>query len=874
MTRPSRHSWREALALLLVRAAAVVVPRRDRDAWRQEWEAEIVHRADWSDDMSLVRRSAGSIFDAAWLRRQFTRDSDLVHDVTHAWRLYRRSPAGVGLVMVLLGIGIGAATAVFSAVDAILLKPLPFPDAARTARIFQHSNTGERTDASPGNFFDWQARATRMDFAAAEPYSRDYTGGAEPEILSGARVTEGFFDAFGVRPQYGRLPSRDDYRLRRSVVVLSDAVWTRRFGAAPDIVGRSIRLDDEPFEVIGILPATFEPRVLGGRLDVWTLKATVEDYERRMRSASHWYVVARLRPGVTLAEGQAELDRISAQLGVEHPQTNRTVRAAAVPLRTHLAGGTERPLALLALGAALILVLAVGSVANLQLTLLTARLHEFAVRSALGAARGRIVRQVIAESAAIAVVAVGIGLTLASIALGLLRGAALDLPPLAAGATLNLTTILFAVGLGLAAAVLSSALPVLTVLRSGTAGRVPGALSVRGQVPKLYGRSALVVVQISLALVLLVSAGLLARSFIKLLGVDAGLMPRHLLALQVFAYDRNDTAAKRTQFFADTIARMRALPGVESVGAASTVPFLKADLDISSALVIQGKPATPDAVPRVFLTSATPGYFRTAGIPLRRGRDFEPTDTLQSRMVAIVNEVAARRFWPGADPIGSTIEVVDYGRKKTLEIVGVSGDIRYGGLEGSPRPEVFIPHAQSPAAGMTYVVRTAGDVVSINSLKQAVWAVDPLQTFYDAGAVPDMISASLRPRVFILQLALFFAGIGFVLAIAGAYGAVAWAVRRRTAEFGVRMALGATGSDIRRHMLAYGSRLAAIGLAIGLVCALALGRLLGTFLYEVQPGDPLTLLAITATVFLAVLAAAWLPARRASRIDPTVALGR
>ena len=532
------------------------------------------------------------------------------------------------------------------------------------------------------------------------------------------------------------------------------------------------------------------------------------------------------------------------------------------------------PLALLALAAGLILILAVGSVANLQLTLLTARLQEFAVRSALGAARGRIVRQVVAESAAIALVAVGIGLTLASTALGLMRGAALDLPPIAAGATLNVTTILFALGLGLAAAVLSSALPVMTVLRSGAAGRVPGSLSVRGQVPVLYGRSALVVVQISLALVLLVSAGLLARSFVKLLGVDAGLTPRHLLALQVFAYDRNETAAKRIQFFADTVARMRALPGVETVGAASTVPFLKADMDISSPLVIQGRASSPESVPRVFLTSATPGYFRTAGIPLRRGRDFEQTDTLQSRMVAIVNDIAARRFWPGADPIGSTIEVVDYGRKKSLEIVGVVADLRYGGLEGASRPEVFIPHAQSPTAGMTYVVRTAGDVVSINSLKQAVWAVDPLQTFYDAGAVPDMIRASLRPRVFVLQLALFFAGIGFVLAIAGAYGAVAWAVRRRTAEFGVRMALGATGSDIRRHMLAYGSRLAAIGLAIGLVCALALGRLLNTFLFEVQPGDPLTLLAITATVFLAVLAAAWLPARRASRIDPTVALGR
>ncbi len=869
-----RSRLASSIALALVRCVSLIVPRADRAAWRREWEAEILHSAHGSADMSLVRRSAGSVYDAAWLRRQFTRDSDLVHDVRHAWRLYRRTPAGVGLVVLLLGIGIGAATSVFSAVDAILLKPLPFPDPARTAIIWQRSDSAEQADVSPGNFLDWHARATRMDFAAAEPYSRDYTGGPRPEILEGGRVTQGFFEALGARAQHGRLPSADDYRERRSVVVLSDAVWKQRFGGTPDLVGTSIRLDDEAFEVIGILPASFEPRILGGRLDVWTIKSTIEPHELRIRGAGYWNVVARLKPGVTMAEAQAELESISLQLAAEYPQTNRTVRAWAMPLRTHLADGTERPLALLALGAALILILAVGSVANLQLTLLTARLQEFVVRSALGAARGRIVRQVIAEGAAIAVVAVAIGLFLASLALGFMRSAAVDLPPLASGAGLNLTTILFAVGLGLTAAVLSSAFPVLTVLRSGAGHHVAGALSVRGQVPILYGRSALVVVQISLALVLLVSAGLLARSFIRLLGVDAGLTPKNLLALQVFAYDRNETAAKRTQFFADTVARMRAVPGVESVGAASTVPFLKADLDISSPMIIQGRSAGADAVPRVFLVSATPGYFRTAGIALRRGRDFEATDTMQSRLVAIVNEVAARRFWPGADPIDSTIEVTDYGRKKTLVVVGVSADLRYGGLEGAARPEVFIPHAQSPSAAMTYVVRTAGDVVSINALKQTVWDVDPLQTFYDAGPVPEMIRASLGPRRFVLQLALFFASIGFVLAIAGAYGAVAWAVRRRTAEFGVRMALGATGADIRRHMLAYSSRLAAMGLGVGLVCALALSRLLGTFLFEVQPGDPVTLLAITATVFLAVLAAAWLPARRASRIDPTVALGR
>ncbi len=877
-----RRTLATSIALAAVRIAALLVPRQEREAWRREWEAEILHRqrtlaaapdADWAGQISLMRRSAGSIFDAAWLRRQLTTDSDFVHDVRHAWRLYRRAPATVGLVVLLLGVGIGSATAVFSALDAMLLRALPFPAADRLGLVWQQSDTGEHADVAPANYLDWRDRATRLELAAAEPYGWDYTGGAEPESLTGARVTEGFFDLLSPRLQLGRLPTPDDYRLRRAIVLLSDAIWKRRFGGDMTIVGRSIRLDGEPFEVIGILSPAFEPRILGGRLDAWTLKASFEDYERRSRGGGYWHVLARLRPGVTLAAAQAELDAISAQLGTEHPRTNRNVRASVMPLRSHLANGTERPLTLLGLGAAFILLLAVGSVATLQLSLLTARLQEFVVRSALGAARGRIVRQVVAESAALAAVAVALGVGLASIALGLMRSAMSDLSPTVAQAALNAPAVLFALGLGLVTATLASGLPLLTVLRSNAAARVSGPLSVRGQAPVLYGRSALVVVQIALALVLLASAGLLGRSFLRLAGVDAGLETPNLLALQVFAYDRNETAAKRMQFFADTITRIRTVPGVEAVGAASTVPFLKADIDISSRLVIHGRPSAPDEAPTVFLAAASPDYFRTAGIPLRRGRPFAETDTMTARGVAIVNETAARRFWPGADPIGATIEVVDYGRTKTLEVVGIAGDIRYGGLAGQARPEVFLPHAQSPSATMTYVVRTSIEPgAMIKAVKQAVWSVDPLQTFYDEGAVPDMIAASLRPRLVILQLALFFAGIGIVLATAGAYGAVAWAVRRRTAEFGIRMALGATATDVRRHLLVYGGRLAMAGIAIGLACALVLGRLLGSFLFEVRPTDPTTLAAISAGVLAVVLAATWIPARRAMRIDPLQAL--
>ena len=872
------------LALALVRLASRLVPRREREAWRREWEAEIIHghlalandgRTSWRDQMSLARRASGSLADAAWLRRQFTTDSDVVHDLRHTLRLYRRSPGMVGLVIAVLAVGIGATTAVFSGVDAMLLRPVPFADARRLLTIWQQSPESDKADVAPANFVDWRARATEFAaLAAAEPFSRDYTGGTEPEILPGARVTEGFFEVLRAEPAHGRLFSADDYRLNRSVAVISHGLWQRRFGADPAMIGRSVRLDEVPFEVVGILPSNFEPKILGGRLDVWTPKLALEEYEKQSRTGGYWHVVGRVNPESTAERAQLDLDRISAQLSREHPRTNTDVRARAIPMRTHLADGAERPLLLLGLGAAFILLLALGSVVNLQLSLLTARLQEFAVRTALGAGRARLVRQVFVESVAIAGVAVALGIALAAGLLAIVRAVSPDALAVTGGAELNLTVLTFAAMLGLIAATLAAVLPVLTILRSDVSTTARATLGSRGQVPMLYGRSALVVVQIALAVVLLVSAGLLGRSFIRLLGVDAGLDTRHLVAAQVFAYDRNDTAAKRTAFFANTIDRIAALPGVERAGAASTVPFLKADIDIGSPLVVHGRPPVAGTeAPRIFLTQATPGYFAAAGISIRRGRAFTADDRLEARPVGLVNESAARLHWPGEDPVGRTVEITDVGRQKTVEIVGIVADLRYGGLEGVSRPELFLPHAQSPSAAMTYVVRTSIDAgVMVEAIKRAVWSVDPLQTFYDVGAVADMIRTSLRPRIFALRLVSIFAAVGLLLAIAGSYGAVAWAMRRRTAEFGVRLALGAQRADIRRHMLGYAAKLAIAGVAIGVAGALALGRTLRSFLFQVEATDPLTLAVVAGLLLGAVFSAAVLPARRASRIDPVAAL--
>jgi putative ABC transport system permease protein len=873
----------------VVRLFGVIVPRRDRPAWRREWESEILNhqltlereqRSTWRSQMPVTRRALGSVLDAAWLRRQFTRDSEVVQDLRHITRIGARSPLLLGLAVGVLALGIGATTAVFSAVEAIFLRPLPYADADRIVMLWQKTQQTAAADdeVAPANFLDWRTQLTSgfEIVAAAEPFSRDYIGAGEPEIFAGARVTEGFFDVFRVEPLHGRLFTQDDYRQRRNVVILSAAVWQRRFGGDPGVVGRQVRLDADSFEVVGVLPASFQPRVLAPELDTFTPKHTIEDYELRSRGGGYWQVAAKLRPGTAPAQAQAELDSVSAKLAAAHPRTNADMRGSIMPLRTHLAGGLDRTVLLLGAGAALILTLACTTVANLLFSLLAARLREFAVRTALGADRSRLVRQVLTESAAIAFAAVAGGIAISWAMVTLVRAASPPASPVIGVAAINPTVIAFAAAAGIIAAMASALLPILAVTRANVTPALRGSLAARtaGAGPR-QARSALVVVQISLALVLLIASGLLVRSLARLVAVDPGLATKNLVAAQVFAYDRNETAAKRIAFFAETLSRVRAIPGVDAAGAASTVPFVKADIDMETPLTVVGRPPADETeAPRVFLTVATPGYFKAAGIPLRRGRIFDDDATLASQFVVLINDTAARRHFAGEDPIGRFIEVVDYGsRRKRAEIIGTVGDLRYGGLESQPRPEVFLAHRQSPQATMTYVVRTAVDPASmIASIKQRVWSVDPLQTFYDAGAVEDMVAASLRPRVLALRLVLLLAAVGIVLALAGTYGAVASVIRRRTSEFGVRVALGATGSDIRRLIVRYGLRLAAAGILTGFVATMPLVRVMETFLFEVSPTDPATFAGVAAALAAAVLVAAYFPARRAAKIDPVKAL--
>jgi putative ABC transport system permease protein len=882
MTAP-RASLTVRLCVAAVRLFSALVPARARREWRLEWEGELRHRGmllearrhnDWRHRMDLFRRVLGALPDAAWLRRQVTADADIVHDLRHGARMLRKSPTFTVSAVFILAIGLGGTVSIVTLLDTLLFRPLPYLEAERVMTLWQRRAAvpEDLEDVSPANFLDWRERSVSFSaLAAVVPYSHDYTGGSEPEVLFGAQVTEGFWDALGMQPALGRgfLPE-EHVRGARAVVIISHGLWQRRLGSDPAIVNKTIRMDDEPWTIVGVLPREFAPQLMPrpGELEVWTPKI-IQDHEKRTRGSAWWNVVGRLKPGISREAAQREMEAISAGLAREHAATNAGVSAAVVPLREHLMGEIKTPLLLMFGAVVLVLGIGCANVASLLLARGMEREREFAIRSALGAGRARLVRQLVSESLMLSGIAAvcgvafarwGIGGIVALAPTGVLRlqeasidGRAL----LIAGALTTLT----AVGFGL--------LPALEFSRPRL-----DAMRERGGAPGRSFRRSLVAAEVAFALVLLTGAGLLIRSFNRLTAVDPGFSTAGVVQLQVFVYERHLTPERTRTFFTTTLSRIRALPGVQAAGAVSAMPFAVANINIKSPLDIVGRPAGSDRERRgAYVTIATPGYFETMRIPLRAGRLFEDRDTERAPTVALVSDSLRRREWPGEGAVGKRIGVRWQGRRVEAEVVGVVGEIRHDGLDSVPRPEVFLPLAQLPFGSMTYVVRA--DVESaglIDAVKREVWTVDPVQTFYDTARLDRLVSASVVRQRFSMTLMSALALLALVLCATGIYGVISFTTAQRTREIGVRMALGADGRAIRRMVLREGSAVIGAGLIVGLAGALALSRFLGRLLFEVQPGDPATMLTVCLLLGGVGLAACYLPARRATRIDPVAAL--
>ena len=875
------------LCLAILRAVSHVVPARDRDAWLQEWEAELRERwlrlekrneLDRRHQMNLLRRISGSVHDAAWLRRQFTLDSELIHDARHSLRLLRRSPAFALTAVLVLALGIGATVGIFSVIDTLLLRSLPYADAERTVLIWQGQtdNPGVRDDVAPANCLDWRDQVRLFEeMACVSPWSFNFTGGPEPEVLLAVGVDQGFFRAFGVEPAMGRGFVPEEFlQGRNRVIVISHGLWQQKLGGDRNVIGRTMNLNGTGYIVVGVLPPTFRPRMLQGAGDRGIyVPHIVQEWQRQSRGSAFWNVVARLKPGVSLEEGQAELDGVSKRLAAEYPRTNANVVARVQPLRDHLAGNMRPALRLLFAAVGLLLLIAAANVANLLLARAAQRSRELAVRSAVGAGRARLVRQLLAESLLLATLGSLAGLLVAWWTIRAIVALSPTSIPSLASVSIDGRVIGFAIALTATVAVVVGIVPawqssggrLLDVLR----GMAPGS----GGPSKHHVRATIVVAEVALALLLMSGAGLLLRSFTLLLQTDPGFNPDRVVALQVFVWQRNTTAEQRALFFRQVIDRMRSRPQVRAVGAVTAMPFIEANINIETEITVDGRPQAPDEGASAYLSSVTPDYFSVMGIARREGRVFAETDTAKSPPVAVVSEALARRLWPGANAVGQTIKFSNPGDMVPAQIVGVVADIRHDGLERPPRLELFVPHAQVPMASMTFVARVDGNPASvIPDLKAQVHAVDPTQAIYRSATAEELVSKSLIERRFMLALLAGFALLASVLAAIGIYGVIAVETTQRTREFGLRIALGAERGEILRLVLREAAVMAAIGLAIGLAGAVALGRVMERFLYGITPGDPTTLGAVVAVLGLVALTACIVPAYRATRVDPITAL--
>ncbi|HEX7089656.1 MAG TPA: ABC transporter permease [Longimicrobiales bacterium] len=804
----------------------------------------------------------------------------LLQDVRYALRALGRN-RGLTLAAVLtLTIGIGANTAIFSAVHAVLLRPLPYPQPDRLVVLWLN-NQREGIDkdvASYPNFTDWRAQGTSFGHMAA--YTRtsaSVTEGGDPEQVRGAFVTEDFFAVLGVAPALGRVPSAEDYRAaREQLVVLSHGLWQRRFGGDAGIVGRTILLTGRPYEVVGVMPPGFR---YPEDAEFWRPLVRTPDFANLFdaRSALWLSVIGRLAPGASLAQAQAQMTAVARRLEQEYPGPNEGLGILLEPLHDSIVGDV-RPALLLLLGAAgFVLLIACANIANLLLARGAGRAKEIAVRVALGAARTRIARQVLTESVVLALLGGAAGLLVAYWVVGALAAMGPAEVPRLGEVTVDRTVIGFALAASLLTGLFFGVAPAIQLSRTRLTDALrDGGRGATGAARSAHLRSLLVTVEVATALVLLMGAGLLIRSFAALQSVDPGFDGDRVLTVRVVpAAARYPEADQVRAFYDEFLDSVRGLPGVESVSAISTL-FLSRLPNMGPVTVEGEPPRTQDeTVVSVTRDAITPGFFGMMRIPVRLGREFTEQDGPDGMPVAVVNETFVRRFLPEGDPLGRRFTWGDPEDSDATwwTIVGVVADTRRSGLAEPVRPEAYLPQQQVASRGMTVLVRTAGDPLALTGPIRAVLrSIDPLQPLSDVRTVEQLMAEAVAARRFVMLLLSIFAAVALVLAAIGIYGVMAYLVGQRTREVGIRFALGAD----RRSVLALvvGQAMARVlpGVALGALGALGLTRLLRSQLFGVSALDPVTFLVVAALLVGVALAASLLPARRAAGVDPMAAL--
>jgi putative ABC transport system permease protein len=805
--------------------------------------------------------------------------NSLLHDLRYAVRALRRNPGFTIVAVLTLAIGIGANTAIFSVVNAVLLKPLSFPQPERLVQVYDGS-AGTRGTASPPNFVDWRRENSVFEEMAA--YTRTapaLTGVGDARRVAGSVVTAGFFPVLGTAPMLGRAISEADAVAgQERVVLLSHGLWQRHFGADPEILGRTVLLDGREFAVIGVMPPGFE---YPAGAEFWAPLGFTEDDLTTQRGAHYLDVIARLAPGVTVDEASSQMAAIAGLLAARYPDTNTGSTASALGLREALVGDV-RPALLILLGAVgFVLLIACANVANLLLARTAGRRRELAVRSALGAGRGRLARHVLSESVLLALAGGAAGLLLAALGQQLLLTLPVEGVARLEDTKLDTTVLLFTAVVSMLTGVLFGLLPALS---AGLASDPAAALKAGGAALTVdrtgaRTRGALVVAEVALAVLLLAGAGLLMKSFIELQRVDPGFNPRGVLTFDVALPNSRYAEPQQSRaFFAELNRRIESLPGVESAAGVFGLPLSGFNYTISVEQ-LDGRLAyeSPGQERYAQVRIVTPAYFRTMEIPLLAGRPLADTDRSGTQPVVVVNASAAELLWPGGDALGHDFELGTTlglgGPRVGGTVVGIVADVKHRGLAEQAVPEVFAAHDQFPVDFLSMTVRSSVPPPSlIPAIREELSEMDGELPLDRLRTMEEWLAASVaQPRFYMLLLAIFAAA-ALVLAAIGIYGVLAYAVRQRSNEIGIRRALGARAGDVLRMVVGRAMALAAGGLLIGLLASLALTRLLAGFLYGVSATDPLTLAAVALLLVVVALLASAVPARRAARLDPMVAL--
>jgi predicted permease len=798
-------------------------------------------------------------------------------DIRFGLRMLRKSPAFTAVAVLTLALGIGANTAVFSVVDAVLFRPLPYAQPDRIVTITESNHPydlSSRNEVAPGNFLDWRIR-NRVFSEIGALYFTGYTltSSAGPQRIQSADVSAGMLHLLGLRPALGRdFQPSDDRDGAPRVLMLTNALWKDRYGSDPNVIGKTIYVDTKPYTVVGVLP----PRVMlpGRDVDVWIpLEQTISPKEIRWKNSHYLDVYGRLKPGVSVPQASAEMNRIAAQLKSESPTTNSGAAALVIPLQEDVSGDIRPALLTLMAAVGFVLLIACGNVANLLLVRATVRGKELATRVALGAGRARLIRQLLTESVLLSLAGGCAGLLVANwtrqLLLALSPGSLPQFNVIGTDGRVLLFTLIISVATGL----LFGLIPAYRGARLNLSSALHGTSrnSTSGKSTQRL-RNLLVIVGIAISLVLLVGAGLTIRSFFQLRNAKLGFRSDHTVTARVtIPMEKYSKDEQVVSFYDRILELMRSAPGVEFVGLISYLPLTGHNFDNSFDVV--GKPPRPESDRNYALVRfVDPQYFNVLGIPLLAGRGITDHDRLGAARSLVVSESMAKRFFPGINPVGQHLVVYLGENQSPWEVVGIVGDVR-SDIDSPPEATMYFPYAQYPYRYMVLTVRThANPGAMLDTIRSVVNSIDPDEPVYQTRTLAELIDENVVPWRFSMTLLSVFAAMALLLAAAGIYGVMAYHVVQRTHELGVRMALGAQPGDVLRLVVNDGARLAFLGVAAGLVASFALTRLMSGLLFNVSATDPLTLGVVAGILVCVALAACYIPARRATKVDAVVAL--